>query len=287
MLPNYGQKEVLYGKNNRRIFDMFIHLVEDPSDDRQYQTMIETKFSCHLISFAYRGTKIDSFVKGIAYNHELSLRMLIDSGAFTAYTLGKTITVEEYSRWALEFNRRWRNKVKSLYFFNLDVIGSQEKSNYNLHRLEAMGLRPIPIFTFKADISHLIYYLENYEYIGFGGLVGKGSMLVIRWLDYCYKQVNKYYLETGILRKTHLLGISKQEILERYPVYSCDSSGWMACLRFGGGRAIGKAKIPKPSESPEALKITLITLRAEVAKYQKLQSDVTKLWAKRGIKWED
>lgn len=264
-------------------WNMLIYLAGHSATKATEQVRINHE--SHLTTFADKQEVSKLFDTVI--NDSLLPRILIDSGAFTAYTTGKVITVREYGSWALDFKRKWERKVKSLYFFNLDVIGSQEKSDYNLHRLEAMGLKPIPIFTFNADIKHLIYYLENYDYIGFGGLVSRGSISVIKWLDYCYKEVNKYYRENGVLRKTHLLGVTKQEILERYPLYSCDSSGWVACLRFGGGRAIGKSKIPKYTESPEALKLTIITLKAEIEKYKKLQDDVTKLWTKRGIVWKE
>lgn len=307
---------------------MLIHLADATPERGQYQSLVDVKFPCHLMSFAYRNQAFEGFTKTwnmlihlarhsatkateqVKINHQSHLttfadkqeisnlfdtcvndrllpRILIDSGAFTAYTTGKVITVKEYGTWALEFKKQWECKVKSLRFFNLDVIGSQEKSDINLHRLEQMGLEPIPIFTYDADIKHLIYYLENYEYIGFGGLVGRSPAVVMKWLDYCYKQVNNHYKKTGTLRKTHLLGITKQQILERYPLYSCDSSGWVACLRFGRGKAIGKSKIPRYNESPEALKITIVTLRAEIEKYKKLQDDVTKLWAKRGVVWDE
>lgn len=246
---------------------------------------VRTNYQSHLTTFADKQEVSNLF--DAVVNDKLLPRILIDSGAFTAYTTGKIISIKEYGMWALDFKKQWERKVKSLHFFNLDVIGSQEKSDINLHRLEQMGLKPVPIFTYGADIKHLIYYLENYDYIGFGGLVGRAPTLVMKWLDYCYKEVNNYYKKTGILRKTHLLGVTKQEILERYPLYSCDSSGWVACLRFGGGRVIGKTKIPKCTESPEALKLTMITLRAEIEKYKKLQDDVTKLWTKRGVVWED
>lgn len=265
-----------------KTWNMLIYLAGHSATKNTEQ--VRVNYESHLTTFADKQEVSSLFETCV--NDKLLPRILIDSGAFTAYTTGKVITVKEYGDWALNFKKQWESKVKSLHFFNLDVIGSQEKSNANLHKLEAMGLKPIPIFTFNADIKDLIYYLNNYEYLAFGGLVGRPPTVVMKWLDFCYKQVNNYYKETGELRKTHLLGVTKREMLERYPLYSCDSSGWVSCLRFGGGKAIGKAKIPKYTESPEALKITIATLKAEIGKYAKLQDDVTKLWAKRGITWE-
>lgn len=347
-------------------YNMLIHLADSSDERGQYQSMIDTEFPSHLLSYAYRNSvlkgftkvwtmlvylagnkstenrdnisvqsdsdslmsyedklkiekKMDIYLAGhsatketekIRQNHESHLttfadkqevsnlfetcvndkllpRILIDSGAFTAFTTGKIITPEEYGTWALNFKKQWNHKVKSLRFFNLDVIGDQKGSNINLKKLENMGLDPVPIFTYRGDIKDFEYYLNNYEYIGLGGLVGLKTNQQIEWLKYCYKFVIRKYKETGILPKTHLLGVTKEAILSEFPCYSADSSSWVSCLRFGGGKAIGKKKIPKYTESEEALKIAIITLKTEIRKYKKMQDDVTKLWEKRGVVWSD
>ena len=214
-------------------------------------------------------------------------RILIDSGAFTAWNSGKYISVSDYGRWALDFKKQWEHQVKSLYFFNLDVIGDQSASNTNLHKLEKMGLSPIPIFTYKADIKELIYYLQHYPYIGLGGLVGLKPHDLDVWLAYCFKFVIGQYKASGILPKIHLLGVTKEPALIKYPCYSSDSSTWVGCLRFGRGNTIGKPKIPRYSESPEALAVTIATLRAEIKKYQEMETRVTKIWQARGVYWND
>ena len=309
-------------------YNMLIYLAEASDEKGQYQSLIDTEFPSHLLSYAYRNSALKGFTKvwtmlvylaghsatketeKIRQSHESHLttfadkqevsnlfetcvndkllpRILIDSGAFTAFTTGKIITPEEYGTWALNFKKQWEHKVKSLRFFNLDVIGDQKGSNINLKKLENMGLDPVPIFTYRGDIKDFEYYLNNYEYIGLGGLVGLKTNQQIEWLKYCYKFVIRKYKETGILPKTHLLGVTKEAILSEFPCYSADSSSWVSCLRFGGGKAIGKKKIPKYTESEEALKITIITLKNEIKKYKKIQDDVTKLWKKRGVIWSD
>jgi len=214
-------------------------------------------------------------------------RVLIDSGAFTAYTCGKVIKVEDYGNWALAFRKKWEHRVKSLHFFNLDVIGDQNASEINLHKLEKMGLNPIPIFTFKADFKHLEKMLKTYNYIALGGLVGQKPKHLTAWLNSCFKYVLRHKKKTGKLTKIHLLGVTKKSVLMTYPCYSADSSGWVSCLRFGGGRGIGKDKIPRYKESKEALAVTMLNLREEIKKVEQLQEQVTTYWTQRGVKFDD
>lgn len=270
-LMSYEDKRKLERKMN-------IYLAEirqNPTLNEASKGIIDSQLS----SYAYKGNR--------KVNDKLLPRILIDSGAFTAFTTGKKILVSDYGRWALDFKKQWEHRVKSLNFFNLDVIGDQLASNNNLHRLETMGLNPIPIFTYKADTKELLYYLTNYEYFGLGGLVGLKTADQIAWLDHCFKYIIRDFKETGKLKRIHLLGVTKEEILIKYPCYSSDSSSWVSCLRFGGGRAIGKEKIPRYNESPEALKVTIATLRAEIKKYKEMQDRVTKVWEQRGIVWKD
>jgi hypothetical protein len=95
------------------------------------------------------------------------------------------------------------------------------------------------------------------------------------------------YKETGVMPRIHLLGITTDWVLKRYPCYSSDSSSWVACLRFGGGTAAGLDKIPRYKESDAALSATIHTLRSEVVKYKKMETEATNLWKSRGIIWDD
>ena len=54
--------------------------------------------------------------------------VLIDSGAFTTFTKGKKIDIYEYSDFIKSYTLKWKKKLKSVNFINLDVIGDAEKS---------------------------------------------------------------------------------------------------------------------------------------------------------------
>jgi hypothetical protein len=221
--------------------------------------------------------------------NDLRPRVIIDSGAFTAFTTGKTINPKDYATWSLDFQKRWEHKMKSLSFMNLDVIGNQDDSWKNQSILESLGMKPIPIITFGCDKKHLIRALDNYDYIALGGLVphSRNKIKLQKWLDYCFNIIMGRYKETGVMPRIHLLGITTDWVLKRYPCYSSDSSSWVACLRFGGGTAAGLDKIPRYKESDAALSATIHTLRSEVVKYKKMETEATNLWKSRGIIWDD
>lgn len=186
---------------------------------------------------------------------------------------------------ALGFRDRWAEKLDFLRFMNLDVIGDQDATWKNHAALEAMGLKPLAIVTSFADEKHLHRALE-YDYIALGGLVPYTQQKdkLRGWLDRCFRVFVGHYKKTGVMPKVHLLGVSQKWVLERYPVYSSDSSSWVRVLRFGGGRAAGIKRVPKVSTLREA---NLHVLRAEIKKYQRMERDATKLWANRGVSWND
>lgn len=238
--------------------------------------------------------EMEATVRASHENHlttyaDLRPRVIIDSGAFTAFTTGKTINPKDYAAWALDFKQRWESKMAALHFMNLDVIGDQDASWANQSAIEAMGLKPLPIVTYGADKRHLIRAIEHYDYIALGGLVpwSRQKDKLAAWLDYCFSIVMAHHKKTGVMPRVHLLGITTDWVLKRYPCYSSDSSSWVACLRFGGGAAAGIKQLPRYKESDGAMAATIHTLKAEIRKYKKMQDEATNLWSKRGIHFND
>ena len=301
-----------------------IHLADTSSERGQYKLLVDEEYSSSLMSYAYKdacGSYFEQYWNALfekamerctnslwsfAYSTESEReiwkniwnslavksnfpRVIIDSGAFTAWSTGKQIKPEDYGKWAIEFDKKWRHKFASLYFMNLDVIGDQDATWKNQRKLENMGLTPIPIVTFNVDLKHLDKALAEYDYIALGGLVpySRNKKVLSKWLDTCFSRVVQYKRKTGILRKIHLLGVTTDWVLKRYPCYSSDSSSWVSCLRFGGAKAAGIDKIPRYKQSDAAMTATIHTLRQEIRKYKRMEEDSTNLWAKRGVIWND
>ncbi|MEL6853486.1 MAG: hypothetical protein AAFO83_00080 [Cyanobacteria bacterium J06607_13] len=220
---------------------------------------------------------------------DLRPRVIIDSGAFTAWTSGKTIDPRDYASWALDFDRRWRSRFASLEFMNLDVIGDQAATWRNLEILEGLGMSPLPIVTFGVDLSHLDRALEQYDYIALGGLVPytRHRKKLQKWLDFCFARIMRYRKRTGVLWRIHLLGVTTEWVLNRYPCYSTDSSSWVACLRFGQAKSAGISRLPRYKDGDAEMSATIFALRSEIRKYKKMESSATKLWTSRGVAWDD
>jgi len=264
--------------------DMNIHLAGH-SADLAMEQKVKPESKNHLATFADKA-EVDNTEYSVI---DLRPRVIIDSGAFTAWTSGKPIDPRDYAKWALDFKDRWEHKMQALYFMNLDVIGDQDASWVNQSILEGLGLKPIPIVTFGADKKHLIRALDNYDYIALGGLVPytRDKVKLQKWLDFCFAIIMQKYKATGVMPKIHLLGVTTDWVLKRYPCFSSDSSSWVSCLRFGGGAAAGIKQLPRYKESDAAMASTIHTLRAEIRKYKKMEQEATNLWTKRGIIFND
>jgi hypothetical protein len=266
---------------------MNIHLAGHSATPEMENT-VKPDHDSHLTTYSDQSETVNT-VNDSVNRVDLRPRVIIDSGAFTAWSTGKAIDPRDYAEWALDFDKRWRHKMASLEFMNLDVIGDQDASWRNQAILEGLGMTPLPIVTYGVDMAHLDRALRDYDYIALGGLVphSRDKKKLQTWLDACFSRVMKYKKETGILRRIHLLGITTDWVLKRYPCFSSDSSSWVSCLRFGGGAAAGIKQLPRYKESDAAMAATIHTLRAEIRKYKKMEQEATNLWKTRGITWND
>lgn len=148
-----------------------------------------------------------------------SYRLIVDSGAFTAWNSGKEIRLDDYCRFL--------DKISGLQPFHavqLDVIGNAEKSFENLKIMKSRGYDVMPVFTRGESLDMLEAYYQMTDYIMFGG-VAFGSK---------NKNYVKWFLERNKGRKAHWLGFVKIPYVKHYRPESVDSSSWSGSARFGG-----------------------------------------------------
>ena len=258
-----------------------IFLAGHPTKKNVIQDSTLSLISNHLTTYA----DIQEVNDKTRYSDTRS-NVLIDSGAFTAFTKGKFIDPIEYAKWAIDFSSRWESKMASLYFMNLDVIGDQDASWINQSKIESAGLNVLPIVTYNADLEHLDRVL-SYPYFALGGLVPYANQTKVlqSWLDSCFSRIMKHKEATGVMPKVHLLGVTRDWVCNRYPIYSCDSSSWIQCVRFGGAKRSGLGAVPRYKESGAALSANIEELCSAIKYYQKMERDATNLWEKRGIRF--
>lgn len=181
-----------------------------------------------LESYHYVGKQ--KFVNAI---REDGAKIFLDSGAFSAYTLGISLSVKEYCEYIQRNTDIIRVEDGIQIASVLDGIGDPLQTYRNQLEMEALGVKPLPCFHAGEDERYLEYYVKNYEYITLGGMVGSSTKQLMVWLDRMWSK----YLTDGSGRprlKVHGFGITSIPIMEAYPWASCDSSSWIQSAAFGG-----------------------------------------------------
>ena len=176
-----------------------------------------------LISYHYaRGKNLGD--EGKKHWPNFPVKIFGDSGAYSAWSLGKPIHVDEYAEWLKE------NKPFLACYANLDMIGSPEGSARNLAKLEAHGLNPLPVFHYGSPFEELEKIIDaGYPYICLGGCVGRPSGLLIKFAIRCFKIARAKDKGTVF----HGFGLTNLKCIMNLPWYSVDSSSWGQAYRFG------------------------------------------------------
>lgn len=196
---------------------------------------------------------------------------LLDSGAFTFMN-----TVKGKVDWNsyIEKYINFINKYDVKYFFELDIdsIVGYEEVKLIRKRIESQtGKKSIPVWHKSRGIEEFKTLVKEYDYIAIGGF----AIGHIKSYEYpTIKRMVRYAYEHGV--KVHGLGFTPQNIMD-YDFYSCDSSSWTTCRRFGkmyrftGDRIVcdnPKGKGTKRDKQPEIERLVL----KEWIKYQKYLS---------------
>lgn len=160
------------------------------------------------------------------YQQPEGIKLFMDCGAFSAFMRGAVIDIDRYMKFLHDYNDRIEVAVQ------LDCIGNPRVTNENLKIMEDNGLNPIPVYTSSAPLADLERLCERYKYIALGDLRGKEGKHNVNWrrdhLNKVFKIAHKYWPV-----KFHAFGITSSWVLERYPLYSVDSSS--AILSAGMG----------------------------------------------------
>lgn len=182
----------------------------------------------HLLE-SYHYIHKESFVQAIRDKGD---KIFLDSGAFSAYTLGINIDLPEYCNYIKRNLDIIRVEDGLVMASVLDGIGDPQETYENQLAMESHGVRPLPCFHAGEDERYLEWYVQNYDYITLGGMVGASTKQLMIWLD---RMWDKYLTDgAGNPRiRVHGFGITSIPLMERYPWYSCDSSSWIQSAAFG------------------------------------------------------
>lgn len=169
-----------------------------------------------------------------------NVRLMLDSGAFTAWSQGKEINLKDYIKYIKD------NRGIIDTYFNLDVIPggvggkptvesietAAAASYRNLEKMREAGLDPIPVYHEGERFYWLHKMLEDgCKYIGLGGLGGKSPEAKQLWMDQSFTILTEKDGRPKI--KVHGLGIASFDLLRRYPWYTCDATSWALTSAYG------------------------------------------------------
>lgn len=148
-------------------------------------------------------------------------RIMIDSGAYTAYTVGKVIRLDEYAEYLERWKGSWDHAV------TLDVIGDPKATRANTHKLHRRGIPVMPVFTRGDTPADFDAMVKESGYVCVGGGVGMPEKVAVKRLAALQRRAEE--LGGGI----HALGVGGMNALRRIRPYSADSSNIAGAFRYG------------------------------------------------------
>ena len=159
-------------------------------------------------------------------------RFFLDSGAFSAWSQGAKIDLDEYCA----FIRANADGIHT--YASLDTIPGQrrcapteedkrravESTWGNYLYMKAEGLDPLPVYHYgepSAALDRMLQY--GCRHLGLGGLVGTSTEVRVRWLDRVFAKLGRE--APGV--QVHGFGMTNVDLIFRYPWHSVDSTTWL------------------------------------------------------------
>lgn len=198
---------------------------------------------CVLLSQLNDRSTINKWIEEFKLNPSSQCQLFIDSGAFSAWTKGKEIDVDEY----IDFINK--NKDYITIAASVDKIPGEPRTsevaspeqvvqaaeqtweNFLYMRSKIIDKSKL-LYTFHTGepwefLKQALEYKDEYgkiDYIAFGGLVGKNKDIQKAFIDKCF-EIIKASSNPNI--KVHGFGLTRLGYLEQYPFYSADSTAWL------------------------------------------------------------
>lgn len=210
--------------------------------------LIDSK-ACLLLSQLNDRSTIKKWIAKFDEMGEVPIKLFIDSGAFSAWTQGKEIDVDEY------INFINQNKKYFEICASVDNIPGTPKSSQvaSIEQVRESCEKTWQNFLYMRskmdDVNKLLYtfhigepweYLKQaleYEdehgkiaYIAFGGMVGKKANLIEDFLTHATEIVR---LSSNPNVKIHAFGMTNLDKLEKFKLYSADSTTWVKLAGYG------------------------------------------------------
>lgn len=228
------------------MFDFYFTGVAHNSEIADF--LLKNEHTCVLLSQLNERRNIYKWIDRIKESNS-KIKLFIDSGAFSAWTKGKVIDVDEY----ISFINTYKDYLTVCA--SVDTIPGKPRTSYIASQEDvakaAQGTWENFLYmrSKMEDVDKLLYtfhvgepweFLEralNYtdergpiNYIAFGGLVGKNKDVITTFLAKAFEMVSK---SPNKNLKLHAFGMTRLDVLEEYPFTSADSTSWLQTANFG------------------------------------------------------
>lgn len=176
---------------------------------------------CRLLSYVLDKKEIIKSLDG-------SIPLFMDSGAYSAYTKGKIIDIDEYINFINQYGENIR-LIASLDVIN-EPIKSYENYDYIYNKIKYKD-KLVPCFHLGEPLEYLDKYLSDarVSYIAIGGLaINKKNQNkeTINGIVNYIRGKNKNI-------KIHLFGITNIDLISDVEITSVDSSTWIRRAIYG------------------------------------------------------
>lgn len=207
------------------------HLYFAGSPNKVCEEIIEENNNFRLMSYLNES-------RYILRRKEKGLKTFVDSGAFSAFTLGKEIDIDHYIRWlnehdegvmiAAELDRipgKWgKEKTKQ----ELNEAAEESWNNY-LYMIErcVSPEKILPIYHQGEDywyLERMLEYEPKVKYLGISPSNEETTARKEAWIEKVF-EIIKASSNPDV--KTHAFGMTSLRVLEKYPFTSADSTSWL------------------------------------------------------------
>lgn len=181
---------------------------------------------------------------------------VMDSGAFSANSLGIEIKLDDYINTCKELMAKDKTLVE---VYALDVIGDWKASLKNVKYMWKHGVEAIPCFHVGEPERELKAMARDYPKIALGGAVGFRRR--DEWAKECFSRIWP--------KKVHGFGFGSERAVMALPWHSVDATSWeTGPCRFGKWQMFGDMSIRGSSQD----------LRSQVIFYLQLEAKARAKW---------
>lgn len=176
-----------------------------------------------LISYAYIGGLTDRLIDSAA-------DVMLDSGAFTAHSLGKTVDLQAFIDAAKKLIAK---TTKLAEVAALDVIGDWRAGLKNCETMWEQGVPALPCYHYGEPRHVLEHIAKTYPKIALGGCAGFHASIKTKWAKACISHVWP--------KPVHGFGFACDRSMLAVPFHSADASSWATrSCRYGMVQSLGQ-----------------------------------------------